>query len=101
MWVTVTDSSVVSSSSTPRTVTVRGWFQFPVVNTNLTGTATAPVSPDDNSTVTGPDGRAARRIVYVAVSPSPTSTCRGENTSPGGTVSSSSTCTSNDAAVPP
>ena len=96
MCVTATVSSEVSSSSTPRTVTGRARSQFDAVNTKLAGTATAPVSPDDTATVTDPVGRVARRIVYVAVSPSATSTCWAENSRPGGTVSSSSTVTVTD-----
>ena len=80
LWVTVTDSSAVSLSSTPRTVTVRGWYQFLFVNTKLAGTATAPVSPDDSATVTAPVGSVANLSVYVAVSPSSTLTCWAENT---------------------
>ena len=57
---TATVSSSRSPSSTPRTVTVRGWFQFEAVNTKLTGTASAPVSPEDTATVTGAVGSAAR-----------------------------------------
>ena len=78
-WVTVTVSSSRSSSSTPRTVTVRGWYQFLFVNTKLTGTASAPVSPEDSATVTAPVGSVAKRSVYVAVSPSSTRCC-GDST---------------------
>ena len=90
---TVTVSSSVSSSSTPRTVTVRGWFQLLVVNTKLTGTANAALSPEDTATVTAPVGRVAKLSRYVAVSPSSTLNCRGENTRAGACVSSSVTVT--------
>ena len=80
LWVTVTVSSAVSSSSTPVTVTVRGWFQFKFVNTKLVGTANAPMSLDNSATVTAPVGSVAKRSVYVAVSPSSTLNCWGENT---------------------
>ena len=53
-------------------MTVRGWFQFEVVNAKLTGTVNAPVSPEDSVTVTAAVGCVARLSVYVAVSPSST-----------------------------
>ena len=77
----------------PRTVTVRGWSQFEVVNTKLVGTANAPLSLEDSVTVTAPVGCAARLSRYVAVSPSSTLNCRGENTKAGGSASSSTTVT--------
>ena len=56
---TVTVSLLVSLSSTPRTVTVRGWFQLLVVNTKLVGTANAALSLEDTVTVTAAVGRVA------------------------------------------
>ena len=90
---TVTVSLLVSSSSTPRTVTVRGWFQFEVVNTKLVGTDNAPASPEDTATVTAPVGWVAKLSRYVAVVPSSTLNCWGENTKLGGSTSSSTTVT--------
>ena len=80
LWVTVTVSLLVSSSTTPVTVTVRGWYQFLFVNTKLVGTVTAPMSLEDSATVTAPVGSVAKRSVYVAVAPSSTLSCWGENT---------------------
>ena len=60
---TVTVSLLVSSSSTPRTVTVRGWSQFEVVNTKLTGTDNAALSPEDTVTVTAAVGWVAKLSV--------------------------------------
>ena len=44
-------------------MTVRGWFQFEVVNAKLPGTVTAPVSPEDSVTVTALLGCVASRSV--------------------------------------
>ena len=60
---TVTVSSEKSASSTPATVTVRGWFQFEVVNTKLPGTVSAAVSLEDSVTVTALVGWVARLSV--------------------------------------
>ena len=77
----------------PRTITGRGWFQFPVVNTKLTGTPTAPESPDQTSTVTGPVGRVASRSEYVSVSPSSTRSSSADSTSAGASSSMTRTVT--------
>ena len=55
--------TVTVSPSTPRTVTVRGWFQFEVSVQLFEGTASAPVSPEDTATVTAPVGCVAKLSV--------------------------------------